>query len=46
MDDMDDMDEYLPKHYDVAQFQFLCEKLCDESIATLRDSSHCWLLAQ
>lgn len=37
------MDEYTPKHYDIAQLRFLCENLCDESIATLGDSSHGWV---
>ena len=37
------MDEYSPKHYDIAQLRFLCENLCDESIATLGDSSHGWV---
>ncbi|RLM27782.1 Biofilm formation regulator YbaJ [Brenneria alni] len=37
------MDEYTPKHYDIAQLRFLCENLCDESIVTLGDSSHGWV---
>ncbi|MFC3394812.1 Hha toxicity modulator TomB [Brenneria rubrifaciens] len=37
------MDEYTPKHYDIAQLRFLCENLCGESIATLGDSSHGWV---
>ncbi|AUH01682.1 Hha toxicity modulator TomB [Pectobacteriaceae bacterium CE70] len=37
------MDEYSPKHYDIAQLRFLCENLRDESIATLGDSSHGWV---
>lgn len=37
------MDEYSPKHYDIAQLRFLCENLCDESVATLGDSSHGWV---
>ncbi|MGL9751167.1 MAG: Hha toxicity modulator TomB [Symbiopectobacterium sp.] len=37
------MDEYSPKYYDIAQLRFLCENLCDESIATLGDSSHVWV---
>lgn len=37
------MDEYTPKNYDIAQLRFLCENLCDESIATLGDSSHGWV---
>ncbi|OSM95441.1 MULTISPECIES: Hha toxicity modulator TomB [Lonsdalea] len=37
------MDEYSPKHYDIAQLRFLCENLRDESIATLGDSNHGWV---
>lgn len=37
------MDEYSPKHYDIAQLRFLCKNLCDESITTLGDSSHGWV---
>lgn len=37
------MDEYSPKRHDIAQLNFLCENLYDESMATLGDSHHGWV---
>ena len=37
------MDEYSPKRHDLAELNFLCENLYDESMATLDDSHHGWV---
>ncbi|WMQ73931.1 MAG: Hha toxicity modulator TomB [Sodalis sp.] len=36
------MDEYSPKHYDIAQLKYLCENIY-KGIASLGDSYHGWV---